>query len=444
MRRHFTLSLFLLSPLLVAEESDRLVLTAGDTLTGTVSTISADGRVTLVSSNAAAPLELKQKAMQRIVFDPTDPPEDDYSEIIALSNGDKIPGSMSTLDATTIGFETNYANLLTIPRKETRSIDFGVRPQRLVFSGSGKLSEWEENNNWQSSGKALTNSGAGTIGHSDLLPAQFILKFRLEWEGNPSLRFYFCDKLLKGKGDPDRYYFEFNASVMRIMREVTGEDRRPDSIATIRRGPSSFPDDQADIELRVDREQGLIYLYINGKSEGRHRDHRPTFPSGSGIMIQSMSGGDMKNIVSGVEIYDWDAVSQVRSDEGHEDTKQDSVISTNGQRFSGVVDEMITRDDGSLGVVFSSPHSDDSFTIPNRLISTLYFRRKDPASTPPSTDCTVVLTNNGQLQLSNIQLGGERLTGTHPLLGDLSIDRETIARLDYPSRAKPVNSESSE
>jgi len=444
MRPHLPYFLVLLSPLLAAEESDRLVLTVGDTLTGTVSSISSDGRVTVTTSNAAAPLELKQKAIQRIIFDPADPPEDNYSEIIALSNGDKIPGSVRTLDANTIGFETNYANLLTIPRREARSIDFGVSPQRLVFSGSGKLSEWEENDNWQSSGKALTNSGSGTIAQSEVLPAQFILKFRLEWEGAPAMRFYFCDKLLKEKGDTDRYYFESNASGMRIMREVTGESRRPDSIATIRRGPSTFSDAQADIELRVDREQGLIYLYIDGKSEGRHRDHRPTFPSGSGIMIQSMSGGDMRNIVSGVEIYDWDAVSQVRSDEGHEDTKQDSVISTNGQRFSGVVDEMITRDDGSLGVVFSSPHSDDSFTIPNRLISTLYFRRKNPATTPSSTDGIVVLTNKGQLQLSNIQLGVERLTGTHPLLGDLSIDRETIARLDYPSPAKPANSESSE
>jgi hypothetical protein len=41
-------------------------------------------------------------------------------------------------------------------------------------------------------------------------------------------------------------------------------------------------------------------------------------------------------------------------------------------------------------------------------------------------------------------LGVERLTGTHPLIGDLSIDREAIARLDYPSPSKTANPNSSE
>ena len=69
----------------------------------------------------------------------------------------------------------------------------------------------------------------------------------------------------------------------------------------IHQKPRSIPRG-IDVELRVDRDRRQIYLYLNNEKIQRTPDPIDNFPTGSGIMLQSQAGGDLKNIVSGLEI----------------------------------------------------------------------------------------------------------------------------------------------
>ena len=418
-----------------ADDMDRVVLSDEGTLSGTISSITPEQGLELESSISDSPLLLKKEALSKIIFSQADSKNKaDYSEILELDNGDKLHGKIIDLDSTSIHFETTYTSTLIVPRRMTRSIDFGAKPQRLIYRGPGSINDWAENNNWESAGKTLTTEENGTISYPNILPEHFVLRFRLEWEGNPSLRFYFCDNHLKPHGDTDRYYFEFNSAGMQINRQTIGAQRRWTTIGSIRKKPLSFSDELVDVELRVDRSQGVIYTYINGNPEGRYRDHFEGLPDGSGIMLQSLAVGNSKNIISRIEIYDWDAISQIKSNESHDDPTQDSLISSDGERFSGSADTLVKLNKDRQGILFSSPHADDSFTIPMDRVSTLYFRKTEEPESLPNSECTASLANYGLLHLSDIQLKSEDLLGTHPILGRFTIDKSAIQKIEFISR----------
>lgn len=438
------LHLSLLLAAATAAADDRVLLADGNTLSGSVTGIGEDGRVLLESEIAGAPFEIRREAVKRISFESAEGSERNGPEVLHLANGDTLPGEFVQLDPEALGFRTDYSGTLTVPRVQAQAVDFGVTPQRLVFRGPGEIHEWDENDDWQSAGSTFMSTSSSSIARANILPEQFILRFRLEWEGNPSLRFYFCDELLKVNGDSDRYYFEINSAGMQLKRQTKDGGRRWFPLASLARKPDSFPNATVDVELRVDRFQRIIYININGESQGLYRDPIDEFPAGTGILLQSLAGGDMKNIISRIEIYEWDAVSQLRRNEGHEDVHSDALISSSGERFSGVAEKFVAKEDGdSKGILFSSPHSDESFIIPRKRISTLYFRRQEAALDPPPTHL-LQLGNTGKLHLSGISLAGDTLTGIHPLLGEISVKRDTLLSIEALSKSENGDPEESE
>ena len=149
-------------------------------------------------------------------------------------------------------------------------------------------------------------------------------------------------------------------------------------------------------------------------------------------MLYSLAGGDMKNIIEMIEIYEWDAVSQMRRTEGHEDHEQDSIISSTGERYSGVAKCLVDESDEPR-ILFRSPHADEPFRIPQRRISTLYFRKAARESADKPTAFLCDLEGGGSLHLEELRLDAGSLSATHPLLGEISIQRSALRRISNTS-----------
>ena len=428
---HFICALLLAGTL---GAQDEVLLEGGHLLTGEVLGIADDGRILLKSDLSPTPFEIRDGSVRKLTFAAQDAESKPHSEILHLVNGDTLPGVLVSLDAANIGFDTPYAGRLTVPRELARSVDFGVTPQRLVFSGPGDFKDWTSNDDWKMAGATLTSSSNSTIARSEILPEQFILRFRLEWVGNPSLRFYFCDDTLKSNAEADRYYFEFNSAGMQLKRETSQDGRRWHPLVSLPLKPRSFASSKVDIELRVDRFQRIIHVYVNNESQGSYRDPIGDFPEGSGILIESLAGGGSKNILSRLEIFEWDAVSQLRREEGHEDIGLDALISTDGNRFSGSAREIVNTD-GEFEVRFLSPHSDNDLAVPRSRISTLYFKVVDGAATSNPTH-VADLRESGRLHLSQPRLADGVLTAKHPLLGEISLSASALLILDRTDKEK--------
>jgi hypothetical protein len=319
------------------------------------------------------------------------------------------------------------------------SVDFGVAPQPLVFKGPGGQDGWEEGDDWRFRGTTLVSSGRGTIARKKVLPEQFILRFHLAWETNPSFQFYFCDDYLKDGGETDRYYFDVNTGGLQLKRQASSEGRSWHSLYSSQRRPDEFHDKNVEIELRVDRERRLIYIYVDGELEGRYRDHIERIPKGTGIMLKSNSGGDVKNIISSIEIYKWDSISQLHRSEGHEDPTLDAVITTDSERLPGEV-QGLAEEDGDRVLLLKNPHSDPLFHIPLRRTSVLYLRQGEPPAQPPHS-YLVEFAGQGRLQLTDLRLDDDKLSARHALLGEVDLERDSLVRL---SANEPKTEESSD
>lgn len=410
------------SPLLRA---DHLALHNGDTLTGSIIGIGEGGRLSFDSPNAAAPLQLRGSALAAIDFQFTPPKDIPQSERIHLQNGDVLPGEILGLNKDSLNLRTWACGDLHIPRSVIASVDFGVAPHDLVFQGPQGAEGWSDNENWTFEEHALTASSRGTIARRKILPEQFILRFRLDWESNPNFKLYFCDDLLESSGDTDRYYFEINTGGLQLKRQAADSKRRWYSLySSEERRPDTFPDNGMEVELRVDRKHRLIYIYINGEDEGHHHDPIGEIPTGSGIMLESMAGGDMKNIVSSIEIYNWDAISQIHRSEGHKNTDVDAVITTESERYEGIAEALVGTGADRV-VLLKNAHSDNPMRIPFGALSVLYFRQASVEAASTS-EFSLNMAARGRLALNNPTLTADSLTIEHPLLGQTTIRRDAL------------------
>lgn len=430
-----TLCLFSAALPLVAE--DRISLNDGSTLRGTVRAIEGDRKIVVDSTFSSSPIELRGSALRSISFDVEVGEHHSDPELLRLVNGDVIPGSLQALDDRKVQFRTWYADNLTIERTHIRSIDFGVTPQKLVYSGPKPLSEWIDNDDWEWEDGKLTCNTSGTIAAENVLPRQFILRFRLEWESGPNFRIYFCDDFLKRTGNADRYYFEVNSMGSQLKRQTTEGGRRWHTLAQSHRRPQEFRGRGVDVELRVDRDRRQIYVYLNGEKLQRTPDPIDSFPTGTGIMLQSQAGGDLKNIITRLEIHEWDAITELRRDEGHEDPETDGLVDIEGQHLSGSA-LRLEENDGQARVVFESPFNDQPLRIRTNRISSLYFRHP-PDAPDGKAPIHFNLHGGGTLQFSSLTLKDKVLEATHPLLGQLTLDRSALERLFVDSKdAEPL------
>lgn len=410
--------------------ADELTLSNGDILSGTAQEVTANGRLTFESPNMGSPLAVRSSALETLRFAFLPPGDIPQSERVELRNGDSLPGEILGLDDEALEIRTWACGDLLIPRSAISSVHFGVAPHDLVFQGPGKESGWQDNENWVFRGGSASSSSRGTVARPDFLPRQFILRFQLDWETNPNIRFYFCDDYLERSGQADRYFFQINTNGLFLHRQAANSKRSWHPLWTSHRRPPSFPDQSVEIELRVDRDSRLIYIYIDGEAELRQHDPIGTIPTGSGIMLESLAGGEMKNIISSIEIYEWDAVSQIHRTEGHTNPDADAIVTGESERYEGSVQSLQgTGDDRSL--LIKSPHSDDPVRIPFDALSVLYFRNP-PKEAPEvgSARFRVKLAALGSLSLTNPRLTPENLSLTHPLLGEVVVRRDALVSLD--------------
>lgn len=417
-----------------APAEDRVSLKNGNMLRGVVREIESDakhGKIVLDSKLSPKPILLRGDALRAINFEFTAAEQQGHPELLHLVNGDILPGSVRSLDDQEIVLKTWYAGEIPIKRKHVAAVDFGVTPQKLVFQGPEGLANWINNDDWEFEDGKLVCDTSGTIARDDILPRNFILRFRIEWENSPNFRIYFCDDLLKRTGAADRYYFEVNSAGLQLRRQTSEGDRRWFNLAQSHRRPEEFPGRGIDVEIRVDRERRLIYLYLNGEKLQRCPDPIDNFPTGKGIMLQSQAGGDLKNIVPFIEVYEWDAVTQLRRSEGHEDPKTDGVVDVEGQHFSGEALRM-EKDAGVSRIIFRSPFKKDPLRVRTNQICSLYFKSMGE---PPEDQAQIQfeLRGGGKLQLSRLALGKQNLTAIHPLLGRLTLSRPALEQLSVRS-----------
>ena len=413
--------------------ADKLTLTGDARLTGTVRSIHESGVVELASELSPEPVLLKAGAVDKVEFSAPETAPPPPGTLIELTNGDLLPATVETLDEQNLGVLTEYAGRLTIPRAALKSMQLGVHKRKAIYTGPRSTEEWsrdvDDSRQWKFANGTLVADGPASGSRKFETPPQFILKFTLKWQANPNFQIYFADPLTPKAEAVDRYYMQFNGAGLEIKREAS-KGKRFQTVILLARTPDQFPNNQMDVEIRVDRKASRLHLLLNGEPEGAGVDPVADAPPGNGVTLVNTSSAGLSQEIRAIEILELDNVRARHRSEDRGDTKTDSLISRDEDRWGG---RLISIRKGPEGTVFSfkSDFQDEPLELSEADVSTVFFAQPEDQAAPANDHTFALrLSGEGSLRVSSCAFSPEGVTARHPLLGSLKINRAGVVAME--------------
>jgi hypothetical protein len=202
--------------------------------------------------------------------------------------------------------------------------------------------------------------------------------------------------------------------------------------------PNQFANNQLKVELRVDRKASRIRLFLNDEEEGVIADPISGAPDASGITLEGNAFGESTQRIESIEILEFDDAPRRHRTEDRGDRKNDSLISTEDDRWSGSLTG-IRKSGESLVFSFKSDFQKDALEISEANVSTIFFAAKAAADSADKKQPFILkLKGDGSLHVSSCRLDGDVATVTHPLLGKLDLQRAGITGLEKSvAKTKP-------
>lgn len=307
-----------------ADTQDILRFSNGDQLHGTFQGFKEGPLAVWQRDDLTAAVEFKCETLRHIVLQGGEPrkPLTSLSHV-ALVNGDRIPGSLVSLDSATLSIDTLFAGILKIPRNQVAMIAPSPLGGRLYYHGPFVETGWkmanasfpegmpppaadakddakvpsDEPRRWEFSGSAWywPNKSSGTaLIHENLMSDRSVLRFDLAWKNRLSMAVAFHADFQKanspeaaGEGKPNAlrkaqafgpgdssilpllfgnsYIIQLFPTHLMLFRSSVDEEGVPriERVQTnsnsIRLGDAG----KAQFEIRSNRPTGEISLFIN-------------------------------------------------------------------------------------------------------------------------------------------------------------------------------------
>lgn len=424
--------------------SSVILMDDGNRLTGEVTAMSEDGKITVVSPISKNPLSVNGSKVSEITFEPAENNSVIPDQRVTLANGDVLPVTVTKLSAESLSATSPDLGDLVIPREAIDTIQLGIVPKKVIYSGPEGLGGWilDQGNpqSWELQNNRFLAQGNGVISKDAALPEKFIIRFSLNWKNRPNFRFFFADPLKNNGERVNRYFLQFAGAGMELKRESAGRVRYT-TVALIDRTPDRFTGNRMDIEIRMDRSTGLIHFYLDGELEGRYADRLSYIPAGSGIAFQNHAPPESEQSISNIEILEWDDRGDRHRSEERGEGLDDSLIGRFGERFSGRLTEIRSAKKGTV-YVFKSDFQKERIKLPEEEVSTIFFGSRKEKDFSEMEGLVVKLRGDGEIRVSACEFGEKTVKIVHPLLGPITLDRRGITSLERREilKALPVRS----
>jgi hypothetical protein len=412
-------------------------------LSGEITGMTVDGTITLISPISEKALVLSADQVERVAFGNAGKSAEIPDQRIELSNGDTLPVRVTSMDAGFINAESPVLGNLAIPRDAVSSLQLGIVPKRVVYSGPKGMEGWTRDERrsqaWNYENGRFLATGQGTITRDVGLPGKFILKFTFGWQDHPNFQFCFAQPPMVEGAMHDRYVAEISGLGFGVFRE--SKDRMRTPVMLLARSPDQIAKRSMEVEIRVDRTRGLLELHIDGELEGRYTDPLEPIPGGACVSIVSNASRDSGQNVRNITILDWDDRGDRHRSEERGNGMADSLIGRYGERFGGKL-EGIRANGASTVYVFKSDFQKEPLELPEEEVSTLFLGGQGkPSKSGNAGGLILGLRGQGSMRVSSCVLEGDSLKVEHPLLGPLEFGRGGIASLERIriTKAKPVN-----
>jgi hypothetical protein len=414
--------------------ADEVSLMGDSHLTGVLSSLSESGTLELSSPLAPEPISLKLNQVTQLSFTPPSEPHQAPSTRLELANGDILMGSVESLDLQSLILRTPEAGPLSLPRHALKSLQFRIHEPETFYNGPLDGNDWSQNNqsskNWFFNDQALFSDGPASSSKVFDLPERFTFKFTLKWEFTANFLITFADPLTQTPDPVNRYLFIFNGAGLEIKREAANPPRFQ-TILTRSRNPDQYPSKTLDVEIRVDRRNSRLYLYLNGQPEVTGIDPLPQVPTSGGITLVNRAQAGSRQEIRAIQLLTFDNTASRHLAEKSPNTTLDSLITHEDDRFSG---QLLSIQPSAPTKIFSfkTAFQDLPLAISEEDVSTLFFTQPDTTAPPaPPSPYLIHLWDMSTLSADSCSFTTEQVTLSHPLLGPITLRRASISSLEH-------------
>lgn len=414
--------------------AEEVWLNDNDRASGHIVTLNSQGITHVQSPLTSEPIRLHSSAIRKIDFATT---REDSSQDMQLdfADGGSLFCTVKDADATHLNLTSPVLGAMRLPRAALRALNFGVAPMRPIYQSKDTVADWQTDRGWEIQKDALCVRGAGQISRAVKLPATYQMRCTVSWRESVNLRMFVASNT--GNDNPsmlNRYYVHLHPGGLDVRRQSAEGDRRYTPLYSSNRNPEEFRDNKCEISLRFDRQSSTLYLYLNGQLEARISDPITPPLEGKRIGFEAFDG-DSGVRVTDIEVREWDATSERYRTAERGNDQLDALIDSQGQRWSGQLTGMSTKDN-ALKLNFKASDQATPLTPTSKQVATLFFTKAE-AGDANHKQWKLQLLDGSTLFAANCEITEQRINFTHPTLGNVSLPRQAMLAIERMPAPKP-------
>ena len=439
-----------------------------DTLHGTLISLGDADTLIFKSAEASEPTKFSTKKLRRITLNrgngkqPLNSPSH-----VTLINGDVIPGTILTANDQNVTLGTEHLGKLTIPTNTISTISPTPHGGKLLYYGPLNAEEWEkispptktkeedkERAKKKSKDTPLTDwkffAGAWYTGtdrerylvRKDSLSDACKIKFKINWRGSLQCNVAIhadlsppIDKTEKNNSSNmaatlgKSYVIALSSHSATLYQCTFSGDGAPE---TIRVGQSYVNinlsrKNEADIEIRTDRSNNTLMLYVNGHFKSKWDLGDKYAAPGNAIAFKNLHYSNSKLRISEILITKWNGMRD--SAISMQSTDRDTILLTNGlDRFSGDFQEIKNGN-----ILFKGTFNND-ISIPLTSVKEIKLASSKLRKIEDHEDERVVqfyLKPFGRISGIPSAEGGTKTKINSSVIGNLSLDMKYVGIIDF-------------
>jgi len=450
---------------------DRLKLLNGDSFTGKFQGIN-NGHILWLHPSFAEPARVIAKDVSSVRLEQRKISLEKTQDCsVSLVSGGRLNGVLVGLDEGGLTLDTWYGGKLKIAREFVRTIEPGIKPERLVYQGpedgpdgwmtgnrnTGQVLKQMLKNNakadaadvapekqralailrrvpvpgkvaggvagqqgaWRyvSNGFVCASSGP-ILGRKDLdLPSRCALTFDLQWTGYFNLGVNIFADQINNEYSGNSYSLRVDQNNMYMYRIQNGSTSNLGNVRSQLTGKK-----RCRVSLLIDKEAKTLSVLIDGQLIRKWEDTRPFAGKGKGLLFTSRNNSAMR--LSRMRITEWNGSLPESDASKSGNGKEDFVVFSNKDSISGKA----KRIEGDK-LIFTTNFGDVPLPVLN--MSSLTFSNPVKRLTPKAKDVKMQMQKSGTVNVELLSWGEGKVKIKSPYFGEAVFDSTVFEKLDF-------------